>query len=252
MDELYTKALYEGRDLVAACQRGEFLPVEFREDEVSKALELLDRKRSVLVVGPSGVGKTAVVHGIAGAFGDRGRSGLRQLSTAQILAGTRYIGEWQTKLNAIAERAEVEDVVVYWSDIWNMSSAGRTVQSTMTMLDALRPRIEAGELRVVGEVTPELQRLMSRVPGFSSMFETVEVSPLSEAHIATILEHASERLRLSLDPDTRRALVTLTDRFLAVRPQPGPALNLPGASARLPRPEEGGRRGRGALMLPLA
>ena len=226
MNGEYITALLEGRDLVAAALRGELAPVEFRDREVETILAQLDRKRSVLLVGAGGAGKTAVVHGVAGALAKRERTGLRGLSTAQLMSGTRYLGEWETKLAALCERARDEDVVVYWSDVWNLTGAGRTAKSTSNALEALRPHLESGEFRLIAEATPATVRSMSRTPNFVSLFETIELPPLTGEQVAAVLEHTCDRLRVDLDADSRRSLVTLTDRFLATRAQPGPALAL--------------------------
>jgi len=226
LDDSFSGALHEGVDLVLSCRRSEIPPVAFRDEEIGRVVDHLDRNRSVLVVGNAGVGKTSVVHGVAHAFAARKRTLLRQLSTAQMMTGTKYIGEWETKIGAIFERAGLEDTVVYWTDVWNMASAGRSAQTTLTMLDALRPRLESKEVRILAEATPEILRTMSRVPQFASLFEAVEIAPLSDTKVDAIVERACDALTLDIDAGARRTLTTLTSRFLAARAQPGPALHL--------------------------
>ena len=68
-------------------------------------LALLEQSRSVLVTGPAGVGKTAVIHGVATAIATAGGA-IRQLSAADLLTGTRYIGEWQTKVRELVRAAK--------------------------------------------------------------------------------------------------------------------------------------------------
>ena len=89
MNEEFSDALHEGENLVVLSQRQELPPVGFREREVSMVIDHLDRKRSVLIVGANGVGKTAVVHGVAHAFAAREKSLVRKLSTAQMMTGTK-------------------------------------------------------------------------------------------------------------------------------------------------------------------
>src|SRR5215208_3060563 len=105
-DDTYEESLAEdARNLVAAARLGELPVVDFRETEIDGVLAQIDRKRSVLLVGPTGVGKTAVISGVAQAMAARDEGSIFEISTALLLAGTRYIGEWQTKVTRIANAA---------------------------------------------------------------------------------------------------------------------------------------------------
>src|SRR5688500_15895215 len=120
-DDDYEGALQrEGRDLLAAVRAGELPPVQFRDEEARAGFGHLERGRSVLLVGADGIGKTAVVHAVARrlceAPGAQVR-GLVQLSTAQMLSGTRYLGEWQTKADRVARAAIAGGFALYFSDI---------------------------------------------------------------------------------------------------------------------------------------
>ncbi len=226
-DDDYLKALdKDSRDLVEAARKGELPRVAFRDEEVARVLELLAHGDSVLLVGRQGAGKTAVVHGVAYAMQRRGVQGLRELSTTAMMVGTRYIGEWQTKVVRVAEAAEKQSAVLCFSDIWNLAHVGKTSNNKANLLDALRPFLQAGRVRLLGEVTAETLRKMERTPGFATLFTQVEVHPLPPERVDALLESVGVRLGLTLDQACRAALVKLTSRFLASRPQPGPALGL--------------------------
>jgi ATP-dependent Clp protease ATP-binding subunit ClpC len=226
-DDNYLSALQnDARNLVAAA--ADLAVVEFRESEIAAVLAELDRGRSVLLVGPTGVGKTAVIHGVAAAMAARGRGGIFELSTALLLAGTRYIGEWQTKVTRIADAAARANAALYVTDAWNLSEVGITSSSRSSILDALRPSLESARLRLLAEATPEVLRTMQRVPGFVPLFRTIEIAPLADDRVETLLDRAAERRNTRLDPGSRRAMIKVTSRFLAARPQPGPALALLG------------------------
>ena len=94
------------------------------------------------------------------------------------------------------------------------------------MLDALRPHVDAGKLALVGEASPELFKLMQRVPGFVEIFEVVEVAPMLEAEVRETLVRAADRRGITLDAGSLHSLLQVTGRFSAARPQPGPALKL--------------------------
>lgn len=227
-DDTYEEALErDARDLVSAARESELLPVYFRDAEIAAVLDQLDRDRSVLLVGPAGVGKTAVLHGVARAMAERDAGDhLYEISTALLLSGTRYIGEWQTKVTRVATAASELGAVLYVTDVWNLPQVGRTATNDNNMLDALRPLLESGRLLLAGEVTPEALRLMQRVPGFMRLFHAIEIPPLAPEKVDAALDLAAERAGARMDASSRASLVKLTTRFMAARPQPGPALSL--------------------------
>jgi ATP-dependent Clp protease ATP-binding subunit ClpC len=216
----------EVRSLVRAARAGELRVADFREAEIAAVLEHLDKRRSVLLVGEAGVGKTTVLHGVAQAMDARGRGGLFETSTIGLFAGTRWQGEWQTKVTRIADSVAELGAALFVTDVINFGNAGSTVQSDQTVLDALRPYVESGRLRLVAEATPEILRAMQRVQGFVRLFQQVDVRPLTAEQVDSALARAADRRQAVVDDASRRALVTLTSRFLATRPQPGPAANL--------------------------
>ena len=226
MDTDYSNALAEdGRDLVDAARDGELPPADFRDGLTKQVLELLERKKSVLLVGPDGVGKTAVIHGVAQEM-TRVGGDLIELSSTAMMSGTKYLGEWQSKVTAIAKRATDHQTILYFSDVWNLPKTGRTAQSDSNLLDALRPHITGKGLTLLAEASPETLRIMERNPGFVSLFTKVNVGPLGGDEVKACLDRAAERAGMELDADCRRTLIQLTTRFLPARPQPGPALDL--------------------------
>jgi ATP-dependent Clp protease ATP-binding subunit ClpA len=226
-DDTYEEALErDARDLVSAARASELSPVYFRDAEIAAVIDQLERDRSVLLVGPAGVGKTAVLHGVAKAMAERDAGDLYEISTALLLAGTRYIGEWQTKVTRVANAASELGAVLYVTDVWNLPQVGRTSTNDNNMLDALRPFLESGRLILAAEATPEALRSMQRVPGFMRLFHPIEIHPLPPDKVDAALELAAERTGARIDASSRACLVKLTTRFLAARPQPGPALSL--------------------------
>jgi len=226
MDTDYSNALAEdGRDLVDAARDGELPPADFREDLVRQVTELLEKKKSVLLVGPDGVGKTSVIHGVAQHMATAGGD-LVELSSTAMMSGTKYLGEWQSKVTAIAKKAIDFHTILYFTDVWNLPKTGRTAQSDNNLLDALKPHMQGKGLTLLAEATPETVRLMERHAGFVALFTKVNVGPLSADQVKACLDRAAERASVELDAETRRTLIQLTTRFLPSRPQPGPALDL--------------------------
>ena len=226
MDTDYSNALTEdGRDLVDAARDGELPPADFRDELVKQVIELLERKKSVLLVGPDGVGKTAVVHAVAQRMAEVGGD-LVELSSTVVMSGTKYLGEWQSKVTAIAKKAIDFHTVLYFTDVWNLPKTGRTAQSDNNLLDALKPHVQGKGLTLLAEATPETLRLMERHPGFVALFTKVNVGPLGPEQVKACLDRAAQRGAIDLDAESRRTLIQLTTRFLPSRPQPGPALEL--------------------------
>src|SRR3979490_3279923 len=114
----FTNILEEGQDLVEAVRS--LRPTYFRDGEIQAAVDALSHNRSVLLVGPPGVGKTAVLQGIARRLAEAQGVKIRRFTTAQILSGTRYIGEWQSKLTQLMTETEQSNAVLNIVDVRNL------------------------------------------------------------------------------------------------------------------------------------
>ena len=82
------------------------------------------------------------------------------------MAGTRYSGDWQTKLSALMEQAAAQRAILSILDVLNLAEAGATVQTSATFLDAMRPKIIVGDVRLVGELDTSQLQALNRVSGF--------------------------------------------------------------------------------------
>jgi ATP-dependent Clp protease ATP-binding subunit ClpC len=215
------------REWVALARSGALPPVDFRQAEIAKAIDHLDRNRSVVLVGPSAVGKTAVLTGVARALAERKTARpIFELSTSDMMAGTRYLGEWQTRVHNITQAIQEAKGVLLVSDIANLPYVGRHDKGDENVFDALRPLLERGALAMIGESTHEAWKLLQRIPGFNRAFELVDIAPMPEPEVEQVIVRAAARRDLELTPESRDALIRLTTRFAAARPQPGPALAL--------------------------
>jgi len=218
----------EAPDLVAQARAGELGEIWHRDAEVAKVIDHLDARASVLVTGPVGAGKTAVLHGVAHALAARpGKATpIRQLSTGQVMAGTRFLGEWQTKVTRILEAAVKEGAVLFFTDIWNLVTVGKTSNDPSALIDVVAPFVEDGRVRLLGEASAEMLQVLGRSPRLAGLLRPVAVAPLSAEHVLDVLERAARRDGVMMGLEARQALVRTTSRFSPARPQPGPALAL--------------------------
>jgi len=216
----------ETRDLVGDSAKGTLPDVCFRDAEIEQVLSLLGQNRSVLINGPQGVGKTAIIYGVADAIRKRKSGSIRQLSTSVPLVGTKYIGEWQTKLTRIVEAAREKKAILYFDDIWNLSNAGKSSSDPTCFLDTLRPYIEQSKIQLIGETSPETLRMMYNVPSFVSLFLIMNVSPLSGEAATEIVSKFAQKQGIELSEKSLHAIIRLTSRFLPSRHQPGPGISL--------------------------
>ncbi len=220
----YANVLQEGQDLVAAAtaNRVEY----FREREVQAVIDALTQRRSVLLVGPPGVGKSAVLRGVVRRLAIEAGRGFRTFTTSQIMSGTRWIGEWQSKLTRLLTDSEEGSIILNVVDVWNLPSAGSTSQNKECFLDAMRPRLADGRLVVVSEATADQLQEMHRAPKFVSLFDIVHIEPLSAQQICGIVAHEADACGLTLGDSVHDRLFRLCVTFSPGNSGPGPFLDL--------------------------
>jgi ATP-dependent Clp protease ATP-binding subunit ClpC len=220
----YANVLQEGQDLVEAAQTSR--AASFREREIAAIVQMIVGRRSVLLVGPSGVGKTAVLHDAVRRLAADTSRGFRTFTTSQIMSGTRWIGDWQSKLTNLLKESVAADVVLNVIDVWNLSTVGKTISSKECFLDAMRPQLTDGRLQVISEVTADQLQEMQRVPKFASLFELIRIEPLSDPQVRTIVDTEAAHCELTFEEGARERLVQLCDTFSTDRTGPGPLIDL--------------------------
>ena len=232
--------------LHASASIADAAPTVGRDDELRVLAELLEGepRRSVLLVAPSGAGKSALFEQwvrdhASGASFRRGallpRDGKRlayQTSGAQLVAGMSYLGQWQARLARVVDAAEELDAVLYLSDLRDLFDA-RTGESHVDLAGALKPALEEGRVRVVAELTPEAHdRLAARHEGFFASFHVLGMEAQDRTAGGAVLaaraahaeEHAPERPRVTEEGQT--TLLHLAERYLHDRAFPGKAARL--------------------------
>ncbi|MBN9734321.1 MULTISPECIES: ATP-dependent Clp protease ATP-binding subunit [unclassified Pseudonocardia] len=243
-----------GQDLTVAARGGRLDPVIGREEEIEQTIEVLSRrtKNNPVLIGEAGVGKTAVVEGIAQRIADgevpdtlRGRR-VVQLDLAGVVAGTKYRGDFEERMRTLIEeiREHSNDLVVFIDELHTMVGAGTGGGEGGGAMDAgnlLKPALSRGELHVIGATTlDEYRRYIESDSALARRFQPVLVPEPSIEDSVAILRGLADRYeahhQVRYTPEALRAAVEMSDRYVTERFLPDKAIDLldqAGARVRL-------------------
>jgi ATP-dependent Clp protease ATP-binding subunit ClpC len=197
----------------------------YREQQVAFIVGSLNRGRSVMLVGEAGVGKTTILHGVAAELRRSSRE-LWEVPSMAFLTGTRYLGDWQSKAESILAALKKKKGVLSLPDVWNVLTVGTSSNDPSSLFDYLRPKVQAGQLQLVGEVTPDRFQAMQTTPLLTSLFDAVYVEPLNDAQITQIVEAFAAERNIRIENSGIANLMELCKRFLPSDRGPGQLLRL--------------------------
>ena len=230
-----------GRDLTAAARDGALDPVVGRADEIDAVLEVLARrtKNNPVLLGDPGVGKTAIVEGIAarivaGEVPDALRDvRVVALDLAGMVAGTKYRGEFEQRLTAVIDEvvAARRSVVVFVDELHAVVGAGAAEGGAMDAGTILKPALARGELQMIGATTlREYRRHIERDPALERRFEPVRVPEPTVEQTVAILRGLRERYEhhhgVRIPDAALEAAAALADRYVRDRFLPDKAIDL--------------------------
>ncbi len=237
-----------GTDLTALAAAGDLDPVIGRLDEIEQTIEILSRrtKNNPVLVGEAGVGKTAVVEGLARAIVEGSvpeqlrRKRIIALDLPAMLAGTRYRGDFEERLTQTMDEvaAHKGDVIVFIDEVHTVVGAGGGGDGAMDAGNILKPRLARGELHLVGATTLREYRTIEKDSALERRFQPVRVGEPSVEDAVLILSGLraayEEHHAVTYTDDALRAAVELSDRYLSDRVLPDKAIDLiDQAAARL-------------------
>jgi len=239
------------RDLTALAQQGGFDPLIGREREVERIIQILSRrtKNNPILLGEPGVGKTAIVEGLAQRIVE-GRvpiflatKRVLALDLSLIVAGTKYRGQFEERLKGILkELKENKDIIVFVDEIHSLIGAG-SAEGSLDAANILKPALSRGEIACIGATTlKEYRKFIEKDRSLLRRFQAVNVQPPSNEETMSILEGVKERYesfhKVRYGDDALRTAIYQSTRYITDRFQPDKAIDVldeAGAKVKLRR-----------------
>ena len=237
------------RDLSDAATKNNLDPLVGRSVELERVQQVLCRrsKNNAVLIGEPGVGKTAIVEGLAQrvACGDvphfLADKRLLALDISLIVAGTKYRGQFEERLKAIMkELAENPNIIVFIDELHTLVGAG-AAEGSLDAANILKPALSRGEIRCIGATTPsEFRKYIEKDRSLERRFQAIKVEPPSEAESLEILSGIKEKYEsfhhVAYAPEAMEAAVYQSSRYITDRFLPDKAIDLideAGARAKL-------------------
>src|ERR1700712_380146 len=228
-----------GRNLTQSAREGKLDPVIGREKEIERVMQVLSRrtKNNPVLIGEPGVGKTAVVEGLAQAIirGDVPQTlkdkHLYTLDLGSLVAGSRYRGDFEERLKKVLKEIRTRgDIILFIDELHTLVGAG-AAEGAIDAASILKPMLARGELQTIGATTlDEYRKHLEKAAALERRFQPIQVPEPSVAHTIEILKGLRDRYeahhRISITDGALVAAATLADRYISDRFLPDKAIDL--------------------------
>ncbi|MDP3909878.1 MAG: AAA family ATPase [Gemmatimonadales bacterium] len=229
-----------GIDLTALARRQDLEPVRCRDAEISRVIDILLRqgKNNPALVGRAGVGKTAVVEGLA----QRIAAGtvppalkdarVLQLDHVALLAGTSFRGQYEERIRQLMRALGADpNLILFVDELHNLIGQGTAMGAAMDAANMLKPALVRGDVRVVGATTgEEYDKWIRSDPALERRFQPVTIDELDAIQAWEVLVARRPRLErhhaVAIADDALKAAIVLTDRFVPERARPDKAIDV--------------------------
>lgn len=229
-----------GRDLTEQARQGKIGPAIGRDKEIRIITRTLTRskKNNPLLLGDSGVGKTAVIEGLAYNIAQGAvpkfllNRRIVQIEIGMLVAGTSLRGQFEERIVGIVDEAKnAPDVILFIDEIHTIVGAGDTIDSNLDAANILKPALARGEITCIGATTfEEYRKAIAKDPALDRRFRTVDIGEQSVSESLIVIDNVYRRYeehhKVKILPDAREAAVRLSDRYMRDRRLPDKALDL--------------------------
>jgi len=228
-----------GRNLTVAAREGKLDPVIGREPEIERVMQILSRrtKNNPVLIGEPGVGKTAVVEGLAQAIAKNDvpetlkDKQVYSLDLGALVAGSRYRGDFEERLKKVLKEIKSRgDIIIFIDEIHTLVGAG-AAEGAIDAASILKPMLARGELQTIGATTlDEYRKHIEKDAALERRFQPIQVKEPSVAHTIEILKGLRDRYethhRVSITDGALAAAANMADRYISDRFLPDKAIDL--------------------------
>lgn len=228
-----------GFDLTKAAKDGNLDPVIGRDDEIERVIEILGRrkKNNPMIIGEAGVGKSAIVEGIAQRIvkgnisPDLAKKRIISLDIASIVAGTRYRGDFEKRIKIIIEKASNDpDLILFIDEFHTIIGAGGS-QGGLDAANILKPALTRGQIRCIGATTiEEFGKTIEKDGALDRRFQKIIIEPTDTKKTTAILKELKQKYggfhNVTYTDEAIEACVNLTNRYITDRFLPDKAIDV--------------------------
>ncbi|UGQ16481.1 AAA family ATPase [Borrelia sp. RT5S] len=226
------------KNLTTLAKEGKLEPLVGREKEIQTLINILERrnKNSTILIGEPGIGKTAIVEGLAIKIANKEiKSGLKnkvilKVDTSDLVSGTKYRGEFEERLNNLIKSTKNKDTIIFIDEIHTLVGAGNS-EGALDASNILKPALSRSEIQIIGATThDEYRKHISKDKAFVRRFQTISIKEPNEQETMNILDNIIKNFEayhgVTYKKEAIKNVVTLSSKYLINKRFPDKAIDL--------------------------